>query len=1195
MRLQFTLLLVVGCMQLLWATTDKYRCVLRGNPSTTMTIGWNQVNGSNTTVYYDVVDHGTNTAAYAFSRGVDRAVTAKGMDNNFCRLTGLQANTVYYFVIEDNNSTSARFSFRTAPDVPTERLSMIAGGDSRNNRTPRQNANRIVAKTRPHAVLFGGDMTNGDTNGEWSDWFDDWQYTTGTDGRMTPIIAARGNHENSNASVHDLFDTPSSDVYYAVTFGGNLYRPYTLNSMLSVSGSQKTWLENDLQANQSVIWKSAQYHHPMRPHVASKSERNDMVTHWAPLFETLGVAFAVECDAHTVKTTHPIRTSSAPGSDEGFIRDDDNGVVYVGEGCWGAPLRSNNDSKSWSRSGGSFNQVKWIFISEDTIEIRTIRVDNAQSVGNLTDATRFNMPSGIDIWNPAPGDDVVYITKKEGVPSATLYNPLHGQTFMGIQPIQLEAIASDTDGVVTAVEFYVNNTLVGTDNSAPYGYNWTPSSGGQYLIYAKAIDDDGKTGSSNAATITVHTNITTVTATVNQSSDDAEERSNGGISLTSSDLEMVDDIGLGHYNQVVGLRFSSLNVPAGAVITNAYIQFTCDETSSSSTNLTIAVEDEANAATFASTTNNITNRTTFGTTVTWNSIPAWNSTGASNADHRTPNLTALVQHVVNKGGWSTGNPIAFVLQGSGRRIAESYDGTAPAQLVVEYQNGGLLSGTLDVQIGSGSDDAEERAAGNMYLNSSDIELVYDGGGNQTVGLRFNNISLPAGATMTSAYIQFGVDETNSGTTNLNIFIQDDVNPATFGSANNDISSRPTMPTSVAWSPPAWSTTGATGTNQRTPDLKGLLQTVFNKAGWAAGNSVAFIITGTGERTAEAFEGDASRAARLIINYTYNLPAAVAPMVADAGFCPGSSATLDGGAGYAQYFWNDDIQQLQGQLLNVNTAGSYVLRAMDTHGQVTSDTSIVTAYAAPMPSLGADQNLNGGAVTFGTANTYTSYLWSTGETSQSISTSTPGTYTVTVTDINGCTATDIVEAINNVLSINSVLLEFHARLEGKQVQTHWVIEEDNKTSHFVLERSVDAIVFSELSTIDNHKEGERRYYQYNDANPLVGMSYYRLKQVYHDGTFHYSSIKAIENNPLGGDWANLYPNPAVDYVTVEMDIDAEQLPVAIQIWNTMGQLVHQGTYTNSNVRLNIDELPAGRYVVRVQTAKQVLLTKNLIIQ
>ncbi|NLR93518.1 purple acid phosphatase family protein, partial [Flammeovirga agarivorans] len=391
-------MIMLGIAWNTYASTDKYRLTFRDDPATTINIIWNQISGENPVVHYGVVDHGTNADAYAMTKSVDRSVEYKGMSNQIVRLTGLQPNTAYYFVIKDSEGTSQRFWFKTAPSSSSERLSFIAGGDSRNNREPRQNGNRIVARLRPHAVFFGGDMTSSGTDEQWQNWFDDWQLTIGEDGRMIPIVAARGNHESSNGMIYDLFDTPSTDVYYGITFGTDLLRVYTLNTEMSITGDQTTWLANDLAANANVHWKSAQYHKPMRPHVSSKSEGNTHYSSWADLFYQNNVKLVVECDAHTVKTTWPVRPSTNTGHDEGFVRDDISGTVYTGEGCWGAPLRSNNDNKEWTRDSGMFNQVKWIFVDQSKIELRTIKVENAESVGTVNDSNIFSAPANLDIW-----------------------------------------------------------------------------------------------------------------------------------------------------------------------------------------------------------------------------------------------------------------------------------------------------------------------------------------------------------------------------------------------------------------------------------------------------------------------------------------------------------------------------------------------------------------------------------------------------------------------------------------------------------------------------------------------------------------------------------------------------------------------------------------------------------------------------
>jgi len=385
------------------AKVDKLRCMWRSDPSTSMVIGWNQISGSSPEVCFGEIDGGSDTNFYPTCAQPSRAIRFKGMYNYFARLENLSPNTEYFFVIVDSEGTSRRYSFKTTPATPDQPLSIIAGGDSRNYRNSRQRANQMVSKLRPDFVMFGGDMTGGDSEREWKEWMDDWQLTITEDGHMTPIVATRGNHEYSNQTIADLFDVPSRSIYYKLTFGGNLLEVYTLNSLIASGGNQKTWLRENLENSNYITWKMAQYHYAIRPHTGRKTERNDQLSNWAKYFYQYKMNLVVESDAHCVKTTWPVRPSNESGSDEGFIRDDENGTVYVGEGCWGAPLRKNNDDKNWTRNSGSFNQFKWIFVDANHIEVRTVKTDNAAMVASVIPYDRFSEPAGIDIWNPSNG------------------------------------------------------------------------------------------------------------------------------------------------------------------------------------------------------------------------------------------------------------------------------------------------------------------------------------------------------------------------------------------------------------------------------------------------------------------------------------------------------------------------------------------------------------------------------------------------------------------------------------------------------------------------------------------------------------------------------------------------------------------------------------------------------------------------
>ena len=65
----------------------------------------------------------------------------------------------------------------------------------------------------------------------------------------------------------------------------------------------------------------------------------------------------------------------------------------------------------------------------------------------------------------------------------------------------------------------------------------------------------------------------------------------------------------------------------------------------------------------------------------------------------------------------------------------------------------------------------------------------------------------------------------------------------------------------------WNTEGAAGPAQRMSNLATLIQTIANQGTWNSGQALAVIITGTGKRVAEAYDGDTGGAPLLHIEYT----------------------------------------------------------------------------------------------------------------------------------------------------------------------------------------------------------------------------------------------------------------------------------------------------------------------------------------
>jgi len=178
------------------------------------------------------------------------------------------------------------------------------------------------------------------------------------------------------------------------------------------------------------------------------------------------------------------------------------------------------------------------------------------------------------------------------------------------------------------------------------------------------------------------------------------------------------------------------------------------------------------------------------------------------------------------------------------------------------------SGTvLDRRVEGGSDDAEQStgSGGEVDLASSDLELVRDGSVTQVVGMRFGNLAIPKGATITSAYLDFVVDETGSTyPTRLTLTAEAADNAPTYAATAGSLSSRAKGAATVAWSiTNGWDSVGAV---KRTPDIKDLVQEIVSRPGWAPGNALAVQVSGNGHVVVQAYEKAAAMAPLLHVEF-----------------------------------------------------------------------------------------------------------------------------------------------------------------------------------------------------------------------------------------------------------------------------------------------------------------------------------------
>ncbi len=254
--------------------------------------------------------------------------------------------------------------------------------------------------------------------------------------------------------------------------------------------------------------------------------------------------------------------------------------------------------------------------------------------------------------------------KRSSLDNANEYVAVYASSNGGGSWTELAKFANGNDGSYTSASYNITSYIAGNTR-----IRFASPSGG--------MSNDDRVYFRNVQ-IAFDVPSTVASPRVSTGNDDAEERvSNGNVTLNSTDLELIRD---GSNNQIVGIRFQGVNVPPGAIIQDAYIQFAADESNNTNPfNLTIEGEAADNPSQFSTSNSNISGsgRPRTATSVTWSSEPNWSYSSSAPAErHNTPDLSTIVQETVSRSGWSSGNAMAFILSGQGKRVAESYEGAS---------------------------------------------------------------------------------------------------------------------------------------------------------------------------------------------------------------------------------------------------------------------------------------------------------------------------------------------------------------------------------------------------------------------------------------------------------------------------------------------------------------------------------------
>jgi hypothetical protein len=216
----------------------------------------------------------------------------------------------------------------------------------------------------------------------------------------------------------------------------------------------------------------------------------------------------------------------------------------------------------------------------------------------------------------------------------------------------------------------------------------------------------------------------------------------------------------------------------------------------------------------------------------------------------------------------------------GNGTVDTQVGSATTDASGNYYFGGLnntnmlsscTATTLTPRVNAATDDAEE-TGGTVTTTSTTLDVAYNGTPAQNiVGLRFNNLTIPRGARITNATVQFTANSADAGNT-VNVTIEGELagSSATFAAAANNISGRSRTTSSVNWSAiGAW--TAAATTNATSPNIASVIQEIVSSPGWGSGNSLSLIIednasTAGARRRGRSYDNSTTTAPLLSVTY-----------------------------------------------------------------------------------------------------------------------------------------------------------------------------------------------------------------------------------------------------------------------------------------------------------------------------------------
>ena len=369
-------------------------------------------------------------------------------------------------------------------------------------------------------------------------------------------------------------------------------------------------------------------------------------------------------------------------------------------------------------------------------------------------------------------------------------------------------------------------------------------------------------------------------------------------------------------------------------------------------------------------------------------------------------------------------------------------------------------------------------------------------------------------------------------------------------------------------------------------------------GTSTTNSINVNVIGTsGMITVKAVNACGSSTASTLAVTTVQNPAPVIIASGSLSICPGGSVTLSTGS-FASYSWSNGGTTSS---INAMQGGVYTVTVTTAAGCNSTAQRTVTMLLAPNPIItgtGITSYCNNLTTAVLTVGSFSSYLWNTNQVSQSIQVAPlhPGTYAVTVTSANGCSAT-VSTVLSNACQMPTGFST--TNIAATTAVANW--SQPNCVYGYIIRISKH-----NANSWTSHQISPNSHYTFSGLahNTLYDWQVETLCDASLNFTSGFGAIQTFQTAPRfeGGDASgfdyafNVYPNPTHGLATIAFTSDKEEV-YTICMMDVTGRVVLSASNSSvvgeNSYQMNLNSIAKGMYMVVLQNSNGTLQKKLII--